>query len=190
MVFNPRKFLLVNGGRSKIETRLGAITIQTPKTRIEKKIKKENFSITISLVLILIASNIKTNDFHFISDVSQETEHQGGAQGWWRMGRRIAFSRLENVIFITLIKFKLSLKRRTFSTLLTISSSERGNGWKIFAEENSLVFLLIIIKNYQKQAIKSRLKTMIAAISLSSRKQFYLLLYKRAKCVSDRNSKP
>lgn len=51
-----------------------------PKTLRNDK-KRRNFSITISLVLIFIARNIKTNDFHFILNVSQETAMNECAKG-------------------------------------------------------------------------------------------------------------
>lgn len=79
--------------------------------------EEENFSITISLVLIFIARNIKTNDFHFIWLVRRRKQHEAILRGVGvglrkRKKSRITFSRLENVIFITLIKFKLPSRER------------------------------------------------------------------------------
>lgn len=79
---------------------------------------------------------------------------------------RATFSRLENVIFITLIKFKLFPQENFLLPLTTLSTVNRAGQNESLADGDGLakreiVFffsfsILIIIKNYQKQAIKSR----------------------------------
>lgn len=81
--------------------------------------------------------------------------------GWAKEAAQITFSRLENVIFITLIKFKLSSRELSPAAYYTLpigkgADGVRGCGVEFFQDKTSLIFLLIIIKNYQKQAIKSR----------------------------------
>lgn len=69
---------MFNGGkRNSNETYI--ITIRKL-SQNDKNVAKKFFNYNF-LVLIFIACNIKTNDFHFILDVSQETAMRGRSGG-------------------------------------------------------------------------------------------------------------
>ena len=79
IVSNLRKFHLLNGGKRGAVMKLIALQSENFPKMIKRS--ERNFSITISLVLIFIARNIKTNDFHFIFGC-----FSGRSNAGWRKG--------------------------------------------------------------------------------------------------------